>query len=232
MIWFILQPVSPTAFNKTPGTAMISGVWPCECLSPHLSWLSLLLSISLHQIIHCSLKFLKTQGVYKEVKHPILWGHSLCSGRRQFNSLRKSPKLTRFRIIINYKDYCEIPSDKLELPRRGSDNTSATGKKQRPAGPPKQQISRPRWGSDHLIFLKETVERSARCALSFRFPTFLSITRAGVSFDDAAAFGSFLLLKVTPIEIIGSPSWTWRVSILWFVVSSLSGMSRHLSTYS
>lgn len=95
-------------------------------------------------------------------------GQSLCSGSRQFNSFRKSPKLTRLGIIINYKDYCEILSDKLELPRR--ENTSATGKKQRPASPPKQQSSRPRGGSDHLIFLKETVELSASCTLSFRFP--------------------------------------------------------------
>lgn len=157
---------------------------------------------------------------------------SLCSGSRQFNSFRKFLKLARFGIIINYKDYCEILSDKLELPRRGSDNNSATGKKQRLASPPKQQISRPRWGSDQLIFLKETVERSASCALSFRFPTFLSCHRAGVSFDDEATFGSFLLLKAAPINTIGSPSWTWVVPILWSVVSSLSGMNRHLSAYS
>lgn len=120
------------------------------------------------------------------------------SGRRQFNSFRKSPKLTRFRIIINYKDYCEILSDKLELPKRGSDNTSSTGKKQRPASPPKQLISRPRWVSDHLTFLKETVELSASYALSFRFLTFLSATHAGVSFDDAAVFGSFSAPESNP----------------------------------
>lgn len=103
---------------------MISGFCPCssnflECLSLrlslHLSWVSLLLSISLHQIIHHSLKLLKTQDVYKEVKHPILWGSHYAQEVDNSTASGSPPKLTRLGIIINYKDYCEILSDKLEL---------------------------------------------------------------------------------------------------------------------
>jgi hypothetical protein len=57
-------------------------------------------------------------------------------------------------------------------------------------------------------------------------PSFGELSPIGLG--DAAVFESFLALHATPSELIGSPSWTLVVPILWSVAGCLSGMSRHV----
>lgn len=91
-------------------------------------------------------------------------------------------------------------------------------------------------GLEQLRCLNRTLfqpnELPVGCEVMLQVSSFLTCHHAGVDFGDAAVCESFLVLYVTPIKFISSPSWTSVVSILWSIMGLLSGVCRHVSCIS
>lgn len=139
--------------------------------------------------------------------------------QQQKNSFKNSLKLTRFIRALPFQGK-QSPTIKKTLGQKELTAWEKFGKTE----PVKKTFSNP------LSYL-QAMQYAPGSQLLW------VVTCVGVSFDDAAVLVIFVpvsnpsstLPYVTPIKLIGSPSWTLVVSILWSVVVSLSVIRRQVS---